>query len=292
MDKKRHIKLRYKILIILIVAVSVTLLWSRYISTSGLVIREYKVASKNLPSLFDGMKVVQFTDVHYGRTTDKKALEHFVEEANTLKPDLIFFTGDLIDKDTENTEAIRNEIISILSKLDARIGKYAVRGNHDVHNKYFGEIIEKCGFINLTNKYDIIYNEAYQTIYIAGLDTEISGKVDVNAATSYLTQVNDDGATINEIPKYKILIMHTPDTIKKVDKYNFDLVLAGHSHNGQVRLPYIGAIITPLGSKKYYEEHYKVNDSELFISGGLGTSTISFRFFNKPSYNLYRLVEK
>jgi predicted MPP superfamily phosphohydrolase len=86
--------------------------------------------------------------------------------------------------------------------------------------------------------------------------------------------------------------MHTPDTIIKVEKYNFDLVLAGHSHNGQVRLPYIGAIITPLGSKKYHEDHYKVNDSQLFISGGLGISTISFRFFNKPSFNLYRLVEK
>jgi predicted MPP superfamily phosphohydrolase len=292
MNKKRHIKLKYKILIIVIAIISVTMLWSRYISTSSLVIREYKVASQNLPSFFDGMKVVQFTDLHYGRTTDKKSLEHFVEEANALKPDLVFFTGDLIDKDTETTELIKNEIISVLSKLDARIGKYAVRGNHDVHNNYFNEIIEKCGFINLTNKYDIIYNEAYQTIYIAGLDTGVSGYPDINAATSYLTQVNADGTNTNEIPKYKILIMHTPDTIIKVEKYNFDLVLAGHSHNGQVRLPYIGAIITPLGSKKYHEDHYKVNDSQLFISGGLGTSTISFRFFNKPSFNLYRLVEK
>ena len=84
--------------------------------------------------------------------------------------------------------------------------------------------------------------------------------------------------------------MHEPDNIKYTS--DFDLVLAGHSHNGQVKLPYIGAIFTPNGSKKYYDEYYKVNKSDLYISGGLGSSILNLRFFNKPSINLYRITNK
>ena len=75
----------------------------------------------------------------------------------------------------------------------------------------------------------------------------------------------------------------------KIKDYNFNIMLSGHSHNGQVRLPLIGKIYTPHGSKKYYDEYYKINNKELFISNGIGTSTIDIRFMSTPSINLYRL---
>ena len=68
--------------------------------------------------------------------------------------------------------------------------------------------------------------------------------------------------------------------------------MAGHSHLGQIRLPLIGAIYTPKGSKKYYDEHYKVNNADMYINGGIGTSVIEFRLLNKPSINLYRFYTK
>ena len=91
-------------------------------------------------------------------------------------------------------------------------------------------------------------------------------------------------------PKYKILLLHEPDFIEDVNYQEFNLILAGHSHNGQVRLPFIGALYTPDGSKKYYDEYYDLGKSKLYISSGLGTSTINFRFFNRPSFNFYRLT--
>ena len=78
----------------------------------------------------------------------------------------------------------------------------------------------------------------------------------------------------------------------KILKYNFNLIVSGHSHNGQVRLPVIGKIITPENAKKYYDPYYKIDNTHLYISGGIGNRTINLRFFNKPSFNLYRLVDK
>ena len=91
--------------------------------------------------------------------------------------------------------------------------------------------------------------------------------------------------------KYKILLLHEPDTIDNLSE-RFDLILAGHSHNGQVRLPLIGAVILPDGAKRYYEEHYTINNTELFISSGLGTSSLPLRFMNHPSINFYRINKK
>ena len=71
----------------------------------------------------------------------------------------------------------------------------------------------------------------------------------------------------------------------------FNLLLAGHSHAGQVRLPFIGAVILPEGAQKYYDSHYKIENSDLYVSNGLGVSNYNFRLFNTPSYSVYRLVQ-
>ena len=286
METKWYFKKRYKVLLILIVLLSSTILWARYISTSGLVIREYKVTSNNLPKSFDGLKIVQFSDVHYGRTIGKRELEAIVKNINLLKPDLIFFTGDLIDRDTTLTPSMEKEIITILGQLKAVYGKYMVIGNHDIKFSAYSYIMDQSGFTSLNNIYDIIYSKSNEPIYLAGLESQVAGKPDINAITSYLNDKN------NAVPKYKILLLHTPDTFDKVKQYDFDLVLAGHSHNGQIRLPFIGSIITPVGAKKYYKESYKIDSTQMYISGGLGTSVISYRFFDKPSYNFYRLAIK
>lgn len=286
METKWYFKKRYKIMLILILILSAIVLWSRYISTSGLIVREYKVVSNNLPNSFDGLKIVQLSDIHYGRTINKKELNSIVLNINQLKPDLIFFTGDLIDRDTTLTPSIEKELISILSQLNAVYGKYMIIGNHDIKFSAYNYIMNQSEFVSLNNTYEIIYSKKNEPIYIAGLETQVAGKPKIDAITSYLKD------TSNMIPKYKILLLHTPDTFDKVKQYNFDLVLAGHSHNGQIRLPFIGSIITPIGAKKYYKENYKIDKTQMYISGGLGTSVINHRFFNKPSYNFYRLTIK
>ena len=92
---------------------------------------------------------------------------------------------------------------------------------------------------------------------------------------------------------YTISLFHEPDMIDKVKNYNHvNLALSGHSHNGQVVIPKIGAVLRVDGAKKYPNSYYQVGDTKLYVSGGLGTSLYKLRLFNRPSINLYRLVEE
>ena len=88
---------------------------------------------------------------------------------------------------------------------------------------------------------------------------------------------------------YKIIILHEPDYTDEIISLNPNLILGGHSHNGQVNIPYLKKYFVPTGSKKYYDEHYLVNNTNLYISSGIGVSRYNFRLFNHPSINFYRI---
>lgn len=271
-----------KTIFITILFVIILISWSRYISTSGIVVKEYGVKT-SIPASYHGLKIVHFSDVHFGRTINKNRLENIVQEINLLRPDLVFFTGDLIDKDVAATENTKEYLSTVLKKISTTYGKYAVTGNHDYYYDY-KTIMEKSDFIVLNNENDVIYNQNQDPIFIGGLESESGGNMNVNAMAAPLKEGTYQG--------YKIVIMHTPDSFDKIKKYELDLVLAGHSHNGQVRFPFIGKVITPPYAKIYYENYYQINKTSFYISSGLGTSTLNFRLFNKPSINFYRLLKK
>ena len=73
-------------------------------------------------------------------------------------------------------------------------------------------------------------------------------------------------------------------------EYNFNLALAGHSHNGQINIPYVKKFWMPPGARKYYEPYYKINNTDFYISSGIGSSTLEIRLFEHPSFNFYRLT--
>lgn len=298
--KKWHMVL--KIIVIIVLIISCFLLYARFIGTSGLKIKEYKVTNKLLPRQFHGMKIVHISDVHYGRIIHKKELQNIVTKINELKPDIVVLTGDLIDKDTKLTKKDQEIITETFKNIEAKMGKYAVTGNHDVSFKAWDTIIEDSDFMNLNDTYDIIYSDNYEPIMIAGISSNLKNvrkvKDKIINITEYFNRQNStiktdssDSSVVQET-KYHILLLHEPDYIDQMDHSSFQLILSGHSHNGQVRFPIIGALYTPVGSKKYYKPHYTVGNSELYISSGIGTSTINFRWFNRPSINFYRLTVK
>lgn len=286
-EKKKHPIIKFIIIFILIIAA--ILLYSRFIATKGLVTKEYKITSSSIQDNFHGFKIVHISDVHYGRTTDKKDLNNMVKEVNLLKPDIVVLTGDLIDRDTKLDDDLKGEISEALSSINANVGKYAISGNHDSNFSEWESIINDSGFKNLNDTYELIYNDGYTPILLAGLSSNLNNQVDITERYNKILEYSNN-ENIKEL--YKILLIHEPDYINNIEYSNFNLILAGHSHNGQVRLPFIGGIILPNGAKKYYKEHYKINNTDLYISSGIGTSGISFRLFNKPSINFYRLTNK
>lgn len=279
--------------IIMILLIILVLLYSRFIAIKNIKTHEYKIVNKNFTNEYYGLKIAHISDIHYGRVTFDNELEELVKKVNRTKPDIIVFTGDLIDQDTKMSNEDNDRVAKILSKLTARIGKYAVSGNHDYYYKNWDLIIENSGFSNLNDKIDTIYLENKRYILISGMSTNSYGKKSISDKLKESTEFLKDKKN-DEKPIYSILLMHEPDYIDDLNINNYDLVLAGHSHNGQVRIPFIGAIKStlPSGSKKYYDRYYKIKNTDIYISNGIGTSKINFRLFNRPSFNLYRFTNK
>lgn len=288
-DKYKISKLKLFLVIILsiIALIGIVFVWARFISTSGLIVNEIKIVKNSLPESFNGLKVVHLSDIHYGKTINNNKLEKVVEKINLINPDIVIFTGDLIDKDTNITNKIINDISNILNKIESKYGKYSVKGNHDYGSDSFIEIMENSDFYILENSYDLIYSEKKDYIYIGGLSSSIKTNIDYNNTLEYFNNEN------NNKDIFKLILMHEPDNIDNVLEYqSMDLALAGHSHGGQVRLPYLGPLMKVRDAKKYPNSHYKINDTDLYVSYGLGTSTYPFRLFNKPSINFYRIYNK
>lgn len=277
--KKWKLKLKWKIIFSIILIIIILLFYMRFISTAGIVVREYKIENKKLSSFY-GMKIVHFTDLHYGMTVDEDKLSYLVDKINKTKPDIVLFTGDLVDRHTSVTNEISSIITKYLSSINTTYGKYYVKGNHDKVNKSYDTIMTNSNFKCLDESYEVIYSEDGKSLFLSGV-----------AVDRYLNSDIVENINLNNYD-YKIFMIHYPDEIDRILKYNFDLIVAGHSHNGQVRIPVVGKIITPNNAKKYYDPYYKIDNTHLYISGGIGNSTINLRFFNKPSFNLYRLVDK
>lgn len=273
-------------LIIIILLISSILLYSRFIATKGLKVKEYKIVNTKITDSYHGLKIVHLSDIHYGSTISEKELNNIVDKINEINPDIVVLTGDLIDNRIPFDKDI---IINCLSKIEANLGKYAISGNHDLPLDDFNYIVKESGFTNLDNNYDLIYYKSNEPIIISGIgyDGEDVG-IKTEQFDKYISELEVDDIK----PIYSILLIHEPDTVNNLDLNKYDLVLAGHSHNGQVRLPFVGALYTPDGSKNYYDEHYKINNTDLYISSGLGTSMYKFRLFNKPSINFYRITNK
>lgn len=275
--------------ITLIIIVAAFLSYSRYISTSGILVKEYKVSNNKVSSNFHGMKIIHLSDIHFGRTVDKVKLEAIRDKVNRLNPDIIVLTGDLFDKDNILSSEDQAIVTDVLNGMNAKLGKYAIMGNHDFKHDYFTAIISNAGFTNLNNKFELVYNLSSTPIIIAGLNSNIKDDTLISKKLEGLTKELEANVALKDV--YKILLMHEPDYIDNMNYSTFDLVLAGHTHGGQVRFPLVGAVVLPPGGKKYYDEYYKLDNTDLYVSSGLGTSNINFRFLNRPSFNFYRITK-
>lgn len=278
-EKKTHKFLNFILFIIILIAS--IFLYSRYIGVKGLIVKEYRVESQILTKNFSGLKIVHFTDLLYKSTVDEKDLEKLINKINVLSPDIIVFTGDLVTN-VKTSEKDKEILIKYLSKLDSKIGKYAIYGDHDYMYDDFKIVMEESDFIILNNEYDTIYNETNDPMYIVGLPTSSKEEINLEEAFKFYNE---------EDRKYIITLIHDGKTIDKINEANYevDLILGGHSLNGSVIVPFYGPLFIDDNSGKYFEEKYTKGITNIFISSGIGTDKYNFRFNNRPSFNLYRL---
>jgi hypothetical protein len=259
------------------------LIHSRFVSTKGLVTKEYTIINQNLPTGFEGIKILHFSDILYNNNTYQKDIDKIVEENNLLEPDIIIFSGDLVGNNYQLKAKDKEYLIKVLSALESNYGKYAILGDNDYNDlATVKDIYLNSGFTVLDNDYDIIYNDQNEAIFIGGISSSIEKEADCEAIMNYF----NNNADID----YKIIILHEPDYIDNIiPKYDISLILGGHSLNGQINIPLIKNLLLQKEAHKYYKNYYKINNTDIYISSGIGNVNTNFRLNNKPSINFYRL---
>lgn len=285
--KEKHIKaikIVIKVFIFSFILILIASTYTDYIS-KNIIVKEERIRNEKIPSSMNGIKIIQFSDLEYGSTIFNKEVKKIVKIINERNPDIVVFTGNLIDKNYKIKTKEQEKLITELQKINTTMGKYAVSGKND--KEIFNTIMNQSDFTILNNNYDLVYNNDNNPILIVGLSSLNQKKREIDTAYKYFSEETHNSNI------YTISIMSETDDLDDIiSRYNNNLVLAGNSLNGEVRLPFVGGLITKEGSKKYKESYYKVNDSEIYISNGIGSPEAKFRLFNRPSINLFRLTNK
>lgn len=219
--------------------------------------------------------LVQFSDVHFGRFKDARKAEALVKAIHAQHPDIILFTGDMIDN-YRKTPNMTSELQPYLHSIQAAYGKYAVYGNHDIGGgarAIFADFMEACGFQVLCNDVKEI---AQLQVAILGMDDPQAGYGDVQ-----LSQ--------RSVQPYQILMCHEPDYFEQVDVSTIDLMVSGHTHGGQISIPFLTKYFLPRGGETYVKGLYTRANTKLFVSSGIGMTFLPFRFGNPPEIVVFHI---
>lgn len=268
-------------IISMIILIAVALyIYARFIEPNFLIVHYENIKNSRISESIEDLKILQLSDMHISEYFDEKDLIKVVEKINEEAPDIVVFTGDLIDayNEYENKDNV-NKIWEAMKCINAPLGKYAIYGNHDYGGgaeRVYKMVMENSGFVLLKN--EKIALEDYN-INIIGMDDSIFGNYEKEKLINYL----DDES-------YNIVLSHEPDVVDYLLEYNIDLFLSGHSHGGQVNLPLVNSL--PLLAKKYTGGIYSFNNFRqtiLYVNIGLGTSQMPLRFMAPPELSVFML---
>jgi uncharacterized protein len=240
----------------------------------------------NLPTVFRGTTVALLSDIHHGPFVPLAYVRHVVSMTNVLKPDLVLLVGDYVHRH----QSYIAPGISELGKLQARLGRYAVRGNHDNldyregrDNRAFQPIsiaaLAEAGLAELNNR-GIWLEKANARLRVCGVGDLWTDQQDISAALGDAT--GRDAV---------ILLSHNPDFVEMLRDHRVGLVLSGHTHGGQVILPGFGAPIVPSQyGQKYLYGLVQGPMCQVFVTRGVGTIAPPVRFLCRPEIVLITLV--
>ena len=234
-------------------------------------ITQNSVSLRGLPDAFHGFRVAQLTDIHHGIYTPLAMVERAVEETNRLGPDVVVLTGDFV---TFSSDYV-NPVAAALGKLRARLGIFAVLGNHDYHAgaDLVARELRRQGIDVLRNSHTA-FRSGRQRLWLAGVD-DLWHNCDLRGATRGIPR---DGL--------KVLLSHNPGIIRQAAGYGFDLVLSGHTHGGQIRLPVLGSLYL-YRTNRFSMGWDRLHDTQIYVSRGLGKSLLPFRIGCPPEIAMF-----
>jgi uncharacterized protein len=230
-----------------------------------------------LGKAFDGLRMVQLSDIHMGGWMTRERFDHIVDVTLAEKPDVVVITGDFILGSTlikDFTEIIA-DLRATLPRLAESVQTLAVMGNHD--HRIFPQaltvrkMVQACGIVDLTNRVESLVRGG-ERLHFAGVDDILEGRPDM---LYVLEQLPEDGAAI--------ALVHEPDFADAMSVTGrFDLQLSGHSHGGQIALPLIGPIVLPPMGQKYIAGQYQIGEMIQYTTRGVGMTEPPVRINCRP----------
>mgnify|MGYP001091672248 CR=1 FL=1 len=264
--------------IMLIIVLLLLLSFYLYYQNNYLEVTNYSLENEKIPSSFNDYKIAQISDFH--NTKSKRLTNSLIRKLKQEQPNIIVITGDLIDAKKTDIE-VATHFIEEISNI-API--YYVTGNHEVSTKDYEKLKENLISNNVTileNK-SIFIKEKEEEINLLGID-DPSIIRDSFIDDSTITRTNLENISYDK-EKYSILLSHRPELFDTYVQSNIDLILTGHAHGGQIRIPFIGGVIAPNQGifPKYTSGVLKKDSTTMIISRGIGNSILPFRINNRP----------
>ena len=282
----RPLKARSVFLITVATAIVLAFLYGYFVEPRRLVFNAQDVPVKGLDSAFDGLRIAAIGDVHGGTNyVTKERLQDIVRLTNEQQPDIIVLLGDYVGHEPGFSEITMPmpEVADGLQGLRAPYGVYAVLGNHD---GWYGDkkVTSELGRVGIT----VLQNEV-ATISVNGKQLRLVGLKDHLELAPKWSSISTDASTYLAGGDGQIILLeHSPDILPAVtgDRLispDLRLILAAHTHGGQVWLPLIGSPIVPSNyGQKYRAGHIREVGVDMFVTTGIGTSLLPFRFLVPP----------
>ncbi len=262
-------------------------------------ITQHEISIANLPPAFEGFSIVQLTDLHHSSIVTLDYLQACFQQVVDLQPDLVVMTGDYITYQKKYAQPVAQAIGETI--VGAGIPTYAVLGNHDhwnsdwnddwnddsdadvfpLRNRWKGDGLEVINALTAEG-IKVLMNEAAllqrgnDCLWLVGCDDLLAGDFDLERALGVLPATDE--------PRF--LLMHNPQPIESIAHHGFDLVLSGHTHGGQISLPFV----PPKVGSKYLAGLFYVGASRLYVCRGLGVTGVPIRFMTTPEIACFRLV--
>jgi predicted MPP superfamily phosphohydrolase len=263
-------------------------LYSGEIARHWIDVRRIDIRLRGLHGAFDGLRIAQLSDIHLDEFTEPFFLRRAIAEINRLQPDLIFLTGDFVSVGPRGKEFAHGaawQCANILREVACR-RLYAIPGNHDVQVGLSAvtEALTANGITMLTNA-NVPIERGGGRFWLAGLDDAVEGDPDPEKAIP---------PSIRNVPNEPVVLMcHAPDFADDLLELPagkaVDLMVSGHTHGGQVRLPLVGALSLPELGQKYIEGWFRLGAMQLYVNRGIGTVGLPFRLNCPPEITLMTL---
>jgi hypothetical protein len=242
-----------------------------------------EIALRRWPARLEGFTIALLSDFHYDPYFSVHPLRSAIGMVNGLRPDLIALTGDFVSMpwsgDPADAASAAEPCAQLLRQMRAPHGLWAVLGNHDVFTDpdRVSTSLHSAGIQVLSNQSVPIERDGAR-FWLSGIDDVLGGTADLDA-------------TFHALPANEavVLLAHEPDYADTVARYAVDLQLSGHSHGGQVRLPFIRPVFLPELARKYVWGRYQIGGLALYTNAGLGTVNLPIRMNCPPEITLLTL---